>query len=415
MQKYKIMNIKTLFLVCFILTFFNIISFGQAKDKVSKVIIDAGHGGTMPGAVGKLCKEKEINLKVALQFGKLISTHYDDVTVIYTRKSDETVELFKRAEIANKNKADLFISIHSNSVENRNVTGVETFVMGIAKTAASAAIAKKENADILLEKDYKTNYSDFDPNSPEAHIVFSLYSTAYLNLSTILASRVQKHLVKNTKMIDRTVQQADFFVLYKVAMPSILVELGFISNAEEEKYLLKEDTQEMLSISLYNAFVEYKNLLEGTSKPYLPVPIITKPNAIFEIKETPNSDEFPNTEALTDTANIITDPIVSKTEESNASALNTLPNETPVEVRFRIQFFLSKENYNTTDKRFTTVSEVNKYFENGVWKYTSGNYQSLADAQNNLKEVKKLFSDAFIIAFNNERKISITEAQELLK
>jgi len=379
------MNIKTIFLVCFLLTFFNIIVFGQTKDKISKVVIDAGHGGNDPGSSGKQCKEKDLNLKIALRFGELITNNFEEVTVIYTRKKDETVELYKRAEIANKNKADLFISIHFNSVDHSNPAGVETFVMGVGKTAESIAIAKKENAPILLEKDYQTNYSDFDPNSPEAHIVFSLYSTAYLNWSTILASKVQKHLVTNTKMIDRTVKQAGFFVLYKVAMPSILVELGFLSNIAEEKYLLKEDTQEILAISLYNAFVEYKNLIEGTSKPYLPISQTTK---------------YEPEVALDTTIQVL--PTV--TQDSITQ-----------NIRFRIQFFLSKENLNLTNKKFSSVFEVKKYNENGYWKYTSGDYKTLSEAQDNLKEVKKYFSDAFIIAFDNERKITIQEAQELLK
>jgi N-acetylmuramoyl-L-alanine amidase len=412
MQKYKIMNTKTVFLVCFLLTFFNIALFGQAKDKVAKVVIDAGHGGNDPGSLGKICKEKDINLKVALRFGELISTHFDDVTIVYTRKKDETVELYKRAEIANKSKADLFISIHCNAVENRSVTGVETFVMGVEKSAESIAIAKKENAAILLEKDYKTNY-DFDPNSPEAYIVFSLYSSAYLNWSTLLASRVQNHLLNNTKMVDRTVKQARFFVLYKVAMPSILVELGFISNAEEEKYLIKEDTQELLAISLYNAFVEYKNLLEGTEKPYLSVPNVGKPKPKIEPKEVTKTDSLAQT-VETDTTNL-NSVNTETTKIDTATTIATTPLVAEKNIRFRIQFFISKENLSVSNKKFASIPEVKKYNENKLWKYTSGDYKTLDEAQNKLKDVKRYFSDAFVIAFNNEQKISIAEAQVLLK
>jgi len=396
------MNIKTLFLVCFSLTFFNIVTFGQAKDKIGKIVIDAGHGGSMPGAVGKLCKEKDINLKVALRVGKLISGNFDDVTVIYTRKSDETVDLYKRADIANKSKADLFISIHCNAAENKSAHGVETFVMGLGKTDESISIAKKENADILLEKDYKTNYSDFDPNSPEAYIIFSLYSSAYLNSSAIFASKVQRHLVANTKMIDRDVRQAGFWVLYKVAMPSILIELGYISNAEEEKYLIREDTQELMAVSIYNAFVEYKNLIEGTLKPYLPIPKASK----TEPAPAPNTSE--TTPVIADNEPITTDTDTLETVKPKPAA--------PVvnSVRFRIQFFSSKENLNTTNKKFSSLSDVKKYNEKGVWKYTSGDYITLDEALKNLKNVKKHFADAFIIAFNNEQKIPVAEAQKLI-
>jgi N-acetylmuramoyl-L-alanine amidase len=361
----------------------------------------------MPGAVGRQCKEKDINLKVALRVGKLISENFDDVTVIYTRKSDETVELYKRAEIANKNKADLFISIHCNAVENRKVTGVETLVMGVEQSEASIAIAKKENADILLEKDYQANYSGFDPNSSEAYIVFSLYSSVYLNKSTILASKIQNHLITNTKMVDRTVKQAALFVLYRVAMPSILVELGFISNAEEEKYLLREDTQELLAVSIYNAFVEYKNLFEGTLKPYLPVPKSTKTSPAVEVPE-PTQIETPPQ---------VKDSI--QVEEKMIEAEPTIASEPLVapanDVRFRIQFFISKGDLNTSDKKFSSLPTVKKYKENGIWKYTSGDYKTVAEAQEKLKDVRKQYADAFIIAFNNEQKITLTEAEKLLK
>ena len=413
------MNIKTFFLVCFLLTFFNIAVFGQAKDKITKVVIDAGHGGNDPGTVGKLCKEKEINLKITLRVGQLISDNFEEVTIIYTRQKDEAVELFKRAEIANKNKADLFISIHCNSAENKSATGVETFVMGLGKTEESKAIAKKENAAMLLEKDYQTNYSDFDPNSPEAYIVFSLYTSAYLNWSTIFASKVQSHLIANTNMADRNVRQAAFWVLYKVAMPSILIELGFISNAEEEKYLLREDIQETMAISIFNAFVEYKNLIEGTSKPFLPVPQTIHQEPKIELQEATEKEnnavsQFQITsknetdiKALEVTKTDTTEIIVS----NNTALIQPITNI----IRFRIQFFTSKDNINTSDKKFSVLSEIKKHNENNVWKYTSGDFKTLIEAQNSLKEVKKHYSDAFIIAFNNEKKISITEAQELMK
>jgi N-acetylmuramoyl-L-alanine amidase len=397
------MSIKTFFLLCFILPFLNIVSFGQAKDRIAKVVIDAGHGGSMPGAVSRLCKEKDINLKVALRIGKLISENFEDVTVIYTRKSDETVEVYKRAEIANKQKADLFISIHCNSVDNKIASGVETFVMGLGKTEESMAIAKKENADLLLEKDYKTNYSDFDPNSPEAYIVFSLYSSAYLNNSAILASKVQKHLINNTKMKDRTVQQAGFWVLYRVAMPSILIELGFISNVEEEKYLIREDAQEVLAVSIYNAFVEYKNLNEGTAKPLLPVP-----NVKMNLAADQNNSKETNTvtEAITENADSL-----AVAPEQPAQPIQSTP--ISKEIRFRIQFFTSKDNLDTSQKKFSSLSDVKKYKENDIWKYTAGNLKTLEEAQKMLIDVKKQYPDAFIIAFNNDQKISISEAQKL--
>ncbi|MCL2434653.1 MAG: N-acetylmuramoyl-L-alanine amidase [Lentimicrobiaceae bacterium] len=426
------MNIKTVLLVCFAFTFLNITVFGQAKDKIAKIVIDAGHGGSMPGAVGKLCKEKDINLKVALHLGRLISHNFDDVTVFYTRKTDETVEVYKRAEMANRRKADLFISIHCNAVDGRpHVTGIETFVMGVGKSEESMAIAKKENADILLEADHETNYSNFDPNSPEAYIVFSLYSSAYLHSSSIFASKVQKHLVTNTQMVDREVKQAGFLVLYKVAMPSILIELGFISNAEEEKFLMREDVQEVMAVSIYNAFVEYKNLMEGTERPFWSVPEITglensteifevlAPPEIAEVSEIPSelpeaTSELPIVHSLPQTQTLDT-PQPQPLDTSHLLPLTSHLSPPTTEICFRIQFFASKENLYTTDRKFASLQEVKKINENGIWKYTSGNFETLAEAQAAIKNVKKEFPDAFIIAFHNERKISVQEALDLMR
>ncbi|MEG2070269.1 MAG: N-acetylmuramoyl-L-alanine amidase, partial [Bacteroidales bacterium] len=251
------MNRKKWFLLLLLLTFFNVVNFAQTKDKTFKVVIDAGHGGEDPGCLGKKSKEKNVNLAVALKLGALISSNYDNVQVIYTRKSDVTVEVYKRAVIANTNHADLFISIHCNAATDRSAHGIETFVMGVGKSDANQEVAKKENAAILREKNFENNYEGFNPNSPEANIIFSLYSSAYLKNSIILADKVQKNLIRNTQLRDRMVQQAGFWVLYKVAMPSILIELGFLSNSVEEEYLTREMSQDLMATSIYNAFVSY--------------------------------------------------------------------------------------------------------------------------------------------------------------
>jgi N-acetylmuramoyl-L-alanine amidase len=212
-------------------------------------------------------------------------------------------------------------------------------------------------------------------------------------------------------MTDRTVQEAGFFVLYKVAMPSILIELGFISNVEEEKYLVKEETQEILAISIYNAFVEYKNQIEGTLKPFLPVPNSKRPVIITEPQDPPQVEDAPQI------SNTLPTEEKKDTTEDKVVTGTTAPVAEPTtnNIRFRIQFFITKDNVNTTDKKFAAIQEVKRFKENGIWKFTSGDYKTLAEAQNKLKEVKKHFADAFIIAFNNEKKITIQEAQELLK
>jgi len=380
------MNIKEIFLLCICFTFFISGSYAQQKDKISKVVIDAGHGGAMPGTVGKKSKEKDINLAVALKFGKLISDNFKDVTVIYTRKTDVNVEVYKRAQIANNQHADLFISIHCNGAENKNASGVETFVMGLNKTEENRAIAKKENADILLEKNTEDHYGGFDPNSPEADIAFSIYTSTYLKNSAIFAQKVQNNLVQNTKLPDRNVQQAGFWVLYKVAMPSILVELGFLSNAKEEEYLIQAHTQEIMAISLYNAFVEYKNYIEGTNKPKISLPT--------------GKGETPSTAST----------VVKLSEE-----LFSTPQSNDEGVVFKVQFYTSSTKMSVNHRKFSSVSEVDAYYENNLWKYTTGVEKEYEKATQRLSEIKKNFPDAFIIAYHNGEKIPLSKALKLVK
>ena len=388
------MNFKNIFLVLMLLTFFNSNIFSQEKDKVRCVVIDAGHGGEDPGTVGKRVKEKEVNLDVALRLGKLISDNYDDVKVIYTRKTDISVDLYKRARIANENHADLFISIHCNAAENKSARGVETFVMGLHKSEASLAVAKKENAAILKEKNYENNYEGFNPDSPEANVIFSLYTSAYLKNSTSLAAKVQNNLVQNTNFLNRKVQQAGFWVLYKVAMPSILIELGFLSNYEEETIIIQDATKRVMSESIYNAFVDYKNLVEGTNKKGIDIIPIYK-------QVPPNQREEPQ---QTNQDTTIT--------QDNPSVDTNAKNQ----VKFRVQVYATPDNLSLSDDKFKPLKQVKRYYENNWWKYTSGDEVSFDSAQDLLKEVKqKGFPDAFIVAFYNEKKIPVDQAKTLIK
>ena len=212
-------------------------SFAQKGEKIQTIVIDAGHGGKDTGALGRLSTEKSINLSVALKFGAYIEENLPDVKVIYTRTTDKFVELSERAAIANRNNADVFISIHCNSTDGiTSVDGAETFVMGESKNEANLNVAKKENSAILLESNTKA-YDNFDPNSTEAYIIFSLNQSIYQSQSLSLADKVQKQFTKKVGRHDRGVQQAGFLVLWKTSMPSILVELGFINNMKEEQFL----------------------------------------------------------------------------------------------------------------------------------------------------------------------------------
>jgi N-acetylmuramoyl-L-alanine amidase len=226
--------------------------------KVNVVVIDAGHGGKDSGTLGKKSKEKDVALSIALKLGHYIETNLPDVKVVYTRKDDTYPELDERAAIANKHKADLFISIHANANPNVKAFGTETFVMGLTKEQKNFDVAKRENSVIMLDENYKERYEGFDPESPESYILFSLTQSAYQESSLSFAHKVENQFKNRVGRSSRGVKQAPFWVLWSTAMPSVLIETGFLSNTEEEKYLTSEKGQELLASGIYRAFKEYK-------------------------------------------------------------------------------------------------------------------------------------------------------------
>jgi N-acetylmuramoyl-L-alanine amidase len=240
--------------------------YSQEKTSITKVVIDAGHGGKDPGTIGKKSQEKDITLQIAMKLTADIRERCKDVTVICTRTTDEFIELHERAEIANRSKADLFISIHCNSNPKHTFQGAETYVMGLHRTEANLEIAKMENAAILMEPDYSRTYDGFDPNSDESYITFTLFQNAFLDQSTRFASFVQDEMKDRVGMNDRGVRQAGFLVLYKTTMPSVLVETGFLSNPEEEKFLMSEKGQQYIASAICRAFCKFKAKQEGNEK-----------------------------------------------------------------------------------------------------------------------------------------------------
>ena len=267
-----------------------------AKDFV--VVIDAGHGGHDPGAIGKISKEKNINLKVALKLGNLIKQNCNDVKVVYTRSKDVFIPLDRRAEIANNAKADLFISIHTNALaNNRTAKGASTWTLGLAKSDANLEVAKRENSVILYEDDYKTRYAGFNPNSAESYIIFEFMQDKYMEQSVHLASLVQKQFRHHCKRVDRGVHQAGFLVLKASAMPSILVELGFISTPEEERYLNTEEGSSTLAKGIYRAFLSYKReheiRLTGSSRTALPNDDEVTDTEVAQIDSTESENKKP--------------------------------------------------------------------------------------------------------------------------
>lgn len=256
-------NLRLLYVLVLIPLFSSYQPPSYSKFRVKTIVIDPGHGGSDPGAVSGKTQEKDIALDISLKLGKMISDSFPDIKVIYTRKTDVFVELYQRAEIANKNNANLFICIHCNFCTASSAYGTETFTMGVHKNDANLEVAKRENSVILLENNYQKNYDGFDPNSPEANIIFSLYQNAYINQSISFASKVEAKFKNVAKRYSRGVKQAGFLVLWKTAMPSILIETGFISNPKEKTYLLSDDGKVKLSEAIYSAFKDYKKEIES--------------------------------------------------------------------------------------------------------------------------------------------------------
>ncbi|UKJ05969.1 N-acetylmuramoyl-L-alanine amidase family protein [Solitalea lacus] len=234
----------------------------RSNYKFKTVVIDAGHGGKDIGANRGWAVEKNISLSIALKLGDQIREAFPDVKVVFTRKDDTFVELDERASIANKNKADLFISIHCNSNNSSSPYGTETYVLGLHRTKDNLEVAKRENSVILLEDNYKKKYEGFDPNSPESYIIFSLYQNKNLDKSLSIAAKIEDEFSENDNRYSRGVKQAGFVVLVRTNMPSILVETGFVSNREEGKYLASTDGQEEVASSIFRAFKSYKKELE---------------------------------------------------------------------------------------------------------------------------------------------------------
>ena len=398
------MNSKFFFLVCLFITILAVPVNAQKDGKTFKVVIDAGHGGKDPGCLGAYTKEKDVALNIALKTGKLISDNCPNVKVIYTRSTDVFVELYRRAKIANDNHADLFISFHCNASENKSAHGIDTWVMGLHKSEANLAVARAENSAMLKEKDYEHNYAGFNPNSPESAVMFSLYSTAYLNNSILLADKVQKNLIATTHLRDRGVNQAGYWVLWAVSMPSILIEMGFLTNPEEEKYLSDEHHKEEIANAIYRGFASYYSQMTGNK--------INIPDVNTKEQSSKSNDNTTQSHDNNDNNSIDNQSDTKVSVEETPTVTNAVD---PDGVRFMVQFMALPEKISLTDKRFKNIPKVNRYYEGNLWKYTAGNETNLQSAKEILKEVQIKYPDAFLIAFKGDHKIPVSEAVKLQK
>ena len=368
------MNSKFFFLLFLFITFLTFPVSAQKDGKTFKVVIDAGHGGKDPGCLGAYTKENDVALNIALKTGNLISDNCPNVKVIYTRNTDVFVELYRRAKIANDNHADLFISFHCNASENKSAHGIDTWVMGLHKSEANLAVARAENSAMLKEKNYEQNYGGF------------------------------KNLINTTHLRDRGVNQAGYWVLWAVSMPSILIEMGFLTNPTEEKFLSEEKNKASIADAIYRAFVSYYSQVTGNK--------VTTPDVIAS--DNSQTESSPKSEANDHNNNNSSDnQSDKKVDDQKVTVDNSTAN--PDEIRFMVQFMALPEKISLNDRRFNGLSKVNRYHEGGLWKYTSGSEIDLQSAKKILAEVKKKYPDAFIIAFQGETKIPVSEAVKLVK
>lgn len=377
---FAINRICAIFIVLMLSTSFN--SMAQTAETglsvIKTVCIDAGHGGKDPGCHGSSSNEKTVCLNIALKLGAKIKSTFPGVKVIYTRDSDVFVELDDRAKIANKNKADLFICIHANSAA-AGAYGAETYVLGLHRTESQQKIAERENSTIYLEADGGEKYKDFDL-SPDALIARQLQLAIFLDQSISFASKLQREFKKLGRS-DRGVKQAGFLVLYKTTMPSVLIESGFLTNPEEERFLSDTLSQTKMADAMFVAFQKYKNELEGVDEMKG-----VKPTVPFELQ---------NTAPI-----VVNEPVVLQDDK----------------VVFRVQIETSETKVLLNSSRFKGV-QVWEYQQDKLFKYTAGafenDYESASKFKNEMRE--KGFQYAFVVAFYNGERISLEKAIKLAK
>jgi N-acetylmuramoyl-L-alanine amidase len=442
--------IYSLLVFCMALTFFSFKPAPHGTDKKKwVVVIDAGHGGKDPGCHGKKYKEKDVALAVSLKFGHYIEENNPDVQVIYTRKTDVFVALNERAEIANRNHADFFICIHCNASPNHDAAGAATYVMGLSKSEGNLEISKRENSSVLYEKDYKQTYNGFDPNSEEAAVLFAMYQNVYLQQSLDLSAKLETEYASRLKRTDNGVKQAGFLVLWKTAMPSLLTEIGFLTNPEEEKALGSQKGEDEIAKSIFLAFEQYKAEKDGSS--YVPSSFNLKPLIVKNPSDSAESDSTEKVVSTPDTLKV--KPKTVKTNDSipkkqvvkapekktikhdssdikvqrmqdaiknmQKDSAKTLVNKTAAKdsisedstrIVYRVQFAVSPTPLAKTDKRFENITDLWMYIESSTYKYTAGHYYTMKDAadlQNKLHNDG--YKDAFVVTFRGSKRITLTK------
>jgi len=449
-------------IVLFLITICCFAAVASAANQKFTLVIDAGHGGHDTGAKGAISKEKNLTLKFALAFGQMVEQNCPDVKVIYTRKTDRFVELYRRAEIANKNKADLFISVHINALPRGRVArGFQTYTLGTSKRTGKKTgvvenleVAKRENAVIFLEKDYKQTYHGYDPNSPESNIMFEFIQDKNMENSVELAKYMQKYVCQATGRNDLGAQQDNLAVLRLSSMPGCLVECGFISTRDEEQFMNSKGAEEKYARGLFNAFLAYRKKHGGNiTIPFKPEPakkkieipqivpqdqvkvmpskrepvreendnrdqsvqsdVVSAPEAVpqsapVEVQEQPRLSEQSDIPVNQDSvASQATPETVSQDVAPASSDVSPVVSQAPV---FKVQFMASSGKIRNGDSRFKGLTDVDYYQEGGMYKYTVGSSVNYNQIYRVRKEILDKFPGAFIIAFKNGAKVNVNEA-----
>ena len=387
--------------------------FGQDHlGKLSCICIDAGHGGRDPGTVSGKVKEKDITLSVALKLGELIQKSYPDIKIVYTRKKDVAVDLRERGRIANRAKAQLFISIHVNQFNGASVNGAETFVLGLHKSQASLQVAMKENAAIHYEEDYSVKYGDFDPRKPESYILFNMMKNAFLSNSLELAISVQRELAERAKMSNREVRQAGFIVLMDVAMPAILVETGFISNAGDLKKLTSTSGQNSIAESIFHGFKAYKEKIERNSI------VIKGTGGHADKKEVAQVDKKEVTQVDKKEVTQVDKKEVAQADKKEVES-STSYKLAPEGVKgasffYAVQIFAAKSLVANL-KQFRLDEAIHTLEADGLYRYYVSPCSSYTDVVTAQQRVKKSIQDCFIIAIKDGKRFPVEEARKLEK
>ena len=414
-------------LLLFIFLIISLVSSAADANRKFTLCIDPGHGGKDTGAPGSKSVEKNINLSVALAFGRYVERNCPDVTVVYTRKTDVFIPLYERAEIANRKKADLFISVHTNALKgNHSMRGFETYTLGDGRSHAkkeNLEVAKRENSVILLEKDYQQHYVGFDPNSPESNIMFEFIQDKNLTRSIEFAKMLQTHVCRAANRPNKGVHQQNLAVLRLTSMPACLIELGYISTPEEERMLNDKAQVDNMARGIYNAFVQYKNKYDTRmTVPYKTIsdPISETPEPV-QTTGTDNTDmqasaDNPNKDNADNTANPERNPRPSRTNNAEKKPAKTQTVARPTgridktQPVFKVQIIAAQRQLKAGDHNFRGLEGCEFYQENGMVKYTYG-------ASNNYNEIYRLrkaildkFPGAFIIAFKNGDKMDVNQA-----